>query len=160
MCRLHVAQYLKPGWSPEGKGSFATCESPCCLSFLRWDEPRICIFQSLEDKVSSQTEHRKRLGSPATRFLTPPKGSFIPWSGGPRVCPGMKFSQVEFASVMMTLFRRHKLEPVCEGGETLDMARERLLGLTENSISKLTLQIKNPEAVKLRWVPRVIGEKI
>ena len=97
--------------------------------------------------------------SEKTRFFTPPKGQFIPWSMGPRVCPGMKFSQVEFASVIMTLFRTHRAEPVLEAGESMKAAQRRLVGLMDDSISKLTLQIKHPEKCKLKWTPRKPGVK-
>lgn len=56
------------------------------------------------------------LASPRSVFdaetpLVPPAGSFIPWSVGPRVCPGMKFAQVEFAAVMSAVFARCRVAP-------------------------------------------------
>ncbi|KAJ9656997.1 hypothetical protein H2198_004597 [Neophaeococcomyces mojaviensis] len=46
------------------------------------------------------------------KIWTPPKGTYLPWSAGPRVCPGQRMAQVEFVAVMFTLFSRHRLEPV------------------------------------------------
>jgi cytochrome P450 len=31
---------------------------------------------------------------------------FYPWGAGPRICPGMKFSQVEFCAVLVGVLRR------------------------------------------------------
>ncbi|CAK7231587.1 hypothetical protein SCUCBS95973_007966 [Sporothrix curviconia] len=84
----------------------------------------------------------------------PPRGSFSPWSGGPRVCPGMKMSQVEFVVVMATLLWRCSVRPVKEGQETDAEARARLLALTEDSQPRLTLQMNRPEDAVLQWVER------
>ena len=50
-------------------------------------------------------------GSGAALFH-PPKGMFVPWALGPRVCPGQKMAQIEFTAVMLTLLRRHRVEAV------------------------------------------------
>ncbi|KAJ5624107.1 hypothetical protein N7510_000416 [Penicillium lagena] len=88
--------------------------------------------------------------------ITPPKGTFIPWSGGPRVCPGMKMSQVEFVAAMAVLFRSGRCEPVTEGGMSLEESRKALHGvLYHDSISKITMQVKNPTKVKLAWYQEI-----
>lgn len=87
-------------------------------------------------------------------LITPAKGTFIPWSGGPRICPGMKMAQVEFVAVIATLFRSCKAEVVLKEGETDVQARERLETLMGESQPLLTLQMENPEDVVLRWVLR------
>ncbi|RDI83693.1 hypothetical protein Vi05172_g6265 [Venturia inaequalis] len=87
-------------------------------------------------------------------LITPPKGTFIPWSGGPRICPGMKMAQVEFVAVIATLFRSCKVEVVLREGESDIEARERLVMSMQESQPKLTLQIENPEDVVLRWLTR------
>ena len=56
----------------------------------------------------------------------PTKDAFLAWSSGPRVCPGLKFSQVEFVAVMAEWLRSHLVEPVLEGKEGMDYARKRL----------------------------------
>jgi cytochrome P450 len=84
-------------------------------------------------------------------LITPTKGTFLPWSGGPRVCPGMKFSQVEFAAVFATLFRSARCEPLRQGAETELAAQARLEGIMAESISKLTMQVRDPAEVRLRW---------
>ncbi|KZL75677.1 hypothetical protein CI238_04877 [Colletotrichum incanum] len=90
----------------------------------------------------------------APQLMTPPRGTFLPWSGGPRVCPGQKMSQVEFVTVIATLFRRCTAEPVPRKGESMEQARQRLLDLTQDSQPVVTLQMKRPKDVHLRWARR------
>ena len=81
-----------------------------------------------------------RPGSPQIHFQ-PPKGTFLAWSAGPRVCPGMAMAKVEFSAVMLTLLRRSHLEAVAlEGEERADMER-RLDARLRDSMSVLTLQM-------------------
>jgi cytochrome P450 len=81
----------------------------------------------------------------------PPVGVFLPWAGGPRVCPGKKFAQVEFIAVIARLFRRHQVKPLLEPGETVQDAKKRVLENVEDSDVVITLQMKHPERVKLVW---------
>jgi cytochrome P450 len=84
-------------------------------------------------------------------LIVPEKATFIPWSGGPRICPGMKMAQVEFVATFATLFRATK----CEFIGALDDPRENtrmLEALMKDSFFKLTLQMKKPEEVQLRWI--------
>ncbi|KAL3437116.1 cytochrome P450 [Aspergillus tetrazonus] len=39
------------------------------------------------------------------QLTTPEKSTYLPWSGGPRICFGMKMSQVEFVATIATLFK-------------------------------------------------------
>ncbi|KAK1984493.1 cytochrome P450 [Colletotrichum cereale] len=91
---------------------------------------------------------------PPQQLMTPPRGTYLPWSGGPRACPGQKMSQVEFVTVVATLFRRCTVEPAPRAGESADQARRRLLDLTRDSQPIVTLQMKRPEEVRLRWARR------
>ena len=83
-----------------------------------------------------------------------PRGRFVPWSGGPRVCPGQKMSQVEFVAVMAAIFRRYTVAPVLEKGETVEAAKQRLREVMEDSQPRLTLQMNRPRDVKLKWSKR------
>jgi cytochrome P450 len=85
-------------------------------------------------------------------LITPPKGTFIPWSGGPRICPGMKMAQVEFVATFTTLFRSTRCEPLRAGEETDKEARKKLENIMADSVQKLTLQVRDPKAVKLKWI--------
>lgn len=86
-------------------------------------------------------------------IITPPEGTYMPWSGGPRVCPGMKMSQVEFVGALATLFRSSRCEPLpVDGIEDPEELRQRLLHLLHDAAVKLTIQVRDPKNVQLRWV--------
>ena len=87
-------------------------------------------------------------------LYTPPPGTYIPWSDGARVCPGKKFSQVEFVAVMVALFGSYRVEPVPRRGESMAMALVRTLDTVKDSAMVLLLQMRNPESLGLKWVKR------
>jgi cytochrome P450 len=87
---------------------------------------------------------------------TPVKGSYVPWAEGPRICPGKKFSQVEYVAVIARLLRNHKIEVVKNSTETDQQARQRVISQIQNSDVKITLQMRSPESVQLRFVRREI----
>ncbi|KAI9686047.1 MAG: hypothetical protein M1822_004030 [Bathelium mastoideum] len=97
-----------------------------------------------------------RPGIPGKEELIEPEpGAFVGWASGPRICPGKKFSQVEFAAVMAALFHSHKVALKPRDNETLAEAKERLERMIEDSaISSLTLQMRNPRDVALIWSER------
>ena len=84
-------------------------------------------------------------------FYQPPRSSFLPWSGGPRNCPGQKMAEVEFVAVVMTIFRSYKLSPVIGEGKTMELAKEKLKDLMADSQPIVTLQMNKPRDVKLKW---------
>ncbi|OAL45508.1 putative cytochrome P450 [Pyrenochaeta sp. DS3sAY3a] len=85
-------------------------------------------------------------------FVTPRKGSFIPWSEGIRNCPGKKFSQVEFVATLAVLLRHWRVEPKLQLNETMDQARRRVLQLVEKDTGQvLLLQMLHPERAPLVW---------
>lgn len=81
----------------------------------------------------------------------PAPGVFVPWAAGPRVCPGKKFAQVEFVAVVSRLFRKHKVGPVLEHGETIQDAKKRIFDVVADSHLVITLQMRHPEKIKLAW---------
>jgi cytochrome P450 len=82
------------------------------------------------------------------------KESFLPWSGGPRMCPGIKMAQTEFLSVFYTMFSEYRVEPALETGESLEQGLARMAAVVADSRPKLTLQMNHPEKLKLKWVRR------
>jgi cytochrome P450 len=84
-------------------------------------------------------------------LFQPPTGLFLPWTSGPRICPGRKFAQVEFVAVIAKLFQKHEVEPVLEHDETMKQARQRALDQANHSIVNMTLQMADPKNVKLAW---------
>lgn len=87
-------------------------------------------------------------------FVTMPRGRFLPWSGGPRVCPGQKMSQVEFVAVIATIFKRYRVAAIPEKDETMGDAKQRLREVMNDSQPRLTLQMNKPQDVKLKWSKR------
>ncbi|KAI0595636.1 cytochrome P450 [Biscogniauxia sp. FL1348] len=70
----------------------------------------------------------------------PPRGSFLGWS------------ELEFMATMAVLFREWRVDPVIFRGETIDIARERVVKLIEmDSYAVLLLQMIHPERVPLVW---------
>lgn len=91
--------------------------------------------------------------SDSTRFLEPAPGSYIPWNSGPRVCPGRKFSQVEFVRVIYGLFAGGtRVQLVQEPGESLSDARRRAMRIVDEAKVEVTLKMVGAERIGLRWV--------
>lgn len=90
-------------------------------------------------------------------LVEPASGTYAPFSGGARVCPGKKLAQVEFVAAIATFFHLHRVEPVCEGGEDMEMARRRVRSVVQDSVHVLLLRMRHPETVGLRWIPRDEG---
>lgn len=67
------------------------------------------------------------------------------------MCPGKKFAQVEFIAVISKLFRKHKVGPVLEQGETFQDAKKRIFDVVEDSSLVITLQMRHPERIRLAW---------
>ncbi|CAK7243868.1 MAG: hypothetical protein STHCBS139747_005397 [Sporothrix thermara] len=83
-----------------------------------------------------------------------PGGFFMPWSTGPRTCPGMKMSQVEFVAVMATALWQFQVRPVKASGESDAAAQARMAALADDSQTYLTLVMNHPEKAVLQWVSR------
>ncbi|KAF7511090.1 hypothetical protein GJ744_005321 [Endocarpon pusillum] len=86
------------------------------------------------------------------RFVEPARGTFAPWAESPRICPGRKLAQVEFVTVMIALFRKHRVQPVLLEGENIDAGKERLRAIVNDSgISAITIQMRRPRDAVLMW---------
>ncbi|KAF5562993.1 cytochrome P450 monooxygenase 3A7 [Fusarium phyllophilum] len=79
-----------------------------------------------------------------------PTGAFLPWAAGPRVCPGKKFSQVEFVAVMACLLKDYTVEPDAEGNHLKEAASRALMEEAKQSSFNFLLKVKHPEKIKLR----------
>jgi len=87
-------------------------------------------------------------------LIEPARGEFIPWSSGPRFCPGVKMAQVEFVAVIRAIFSQWKVEVMERKGESQEDARKRLARTVADSSPKLTMQMVRPQDAVLRWVKR------
>lgn len=110
-------------------------------------------------------------GSPYPLFQ-PPKGTYLAWSYGPRICPGQKMAQVEIVGILVTLFSKHRLEAVRKSVDAIehgdapaleddDALNRRIDALMEDSLPKLTLEMDvyniqpgEERGLGLRWVKR------
>ncbi len=113
-----------------------------------------------ENEVKSETDEcafrPTRWINPSTEgspLFKPPKGTYVPWSAGPRICPGQKMAQVEFAAIFLQLFNEHRIEAVplkaASGDlETRAQVESRLDATMKDSISILTLQMNDVYDVK------------
>lgn len=79
---------------------------------------------------------------------------FFPWVVGPRVCPGKKFSQVEFVAMVANILSRYRVEAVTQGDESESEARQRLLSVMNDKYFNISAHFKRPEDVAVRFVPR------
>lgn len=83
-------------------------------------------------------------------LMTPPAGTYFPWSDGPQNCLGMKFSQVEYVAVLATIFHRRRLSIVLGSDETAEQGRRRALATAEDCDMQMLLRMRDAERVKLR----------
>ncbi|KAL8949084.1 MAG: hypothetical protein Q9222_004774 [Ikaeria aurantiellina] len=106
----------------------------------RWFMETSQESRPLKEQAASQT------------FISPPQGSFIPWADGPRACPGQKFAQVEFVTVMATLLGRCRVKPKLTNHQSEEEGRRTLMEMVDDSaITAITLQMRQPEKVALCW---------
>lgn len=88
-------------------------------------------------------------------FVGPPEGAgFMPWSYGPRVCPGKRFSQVEFAAVISVMVRDYRVTPAKRGAESEAEARERLARTLDDSYFNMSPKVRRPLDAGLSWKRR------
>jgi cytochrome P450 len=92
----------------------------------------------------------------AEELKHPANGSgFFAWGTGPRICPGMRFSQVEFCGVLCNVLKRVRVEIVCEEHENVEMARQEVVGILMDSCADpLLLHVRRPEKLELRIIER------
>ncbi|ORY15935.1 cytochrome protein, partial [Clohesyomyces aquaticus] len=83
-------------------------------------------------------------------LVTPPRGTYYPWSDGPQICLGVKFSQVEFVAVVACLLRGNRLSVVPDGAESSEDIVNRVRSVTEDCNMQMLLRMKHPEKIRLR----------
>jgi cytochrome P450 len=85
-------------------------------------------------------------------LIEPRPGTFMPWAVGPHNCPGRKFAQVEFVSVMTTLFRKHVVSPLPNPGASMEEARaETLRMIKDSAILGPTNRMRDSSRVPMVW---------
>ncbi|KAF1949760.1 cytochrome P450 monooxygenase [Byssothecium circinans] len=91
-------------------------------------------------------------GSLEETLVTPRKGAYLAWADGPQVCPGLKFSQVEFVAVLACLIQSCKIETIKLDGEGEQTMRDRVLKVLNDCDFQLLLRMKDAESIQLRYV--------
>jgi len=92
----------------------------------------------------------------AEELKHPTNGSgFFAWGAGPRICPGMKFSQVEFCGVLSSVLKKVRVEVVCQDGEKVGVAGQKVMSILRDSCADpLLLHVRQPEKLELRFIER------
>lgn len=85
---------------------------------------------------------------------TDDREAFFPWSLGARICPGKKFSQVEYVAIISYVLRHVRVEAVPLEGETPEATQVRVWENTRDSEPQVTMNMRNPEKVRLRLIGR------
>jgi cytochrome P450 len=83
--------------------------------------------------------------SGAEKLQVPEGPVYAAWMMGPRVCPGKKFSQVEFVAVLAAVLKQWRVK--VEG-------RERLMSVLARKRFNVTCHIERPEEGCVRFVKR------
>ncbi|KAK8091923.1 cytochrome CYP13A3 [Apiospora hydei] len=93
-------------------------------------------------------------GSDKTHYL-PPKGTYVPWGTGPRVCPGQKMAQVEITTVMLRILKDHRVE-ACPSlpGETKCQAEEKFQAALHDVQWGGILQLKRNKDLCIKFTKR------
>lgn len=85
-------------------------------------------------------------------LLKPLRTVYMSWLDGSHVCPGRKFSQVEYVGLMVGLLGSHYVEPARESqGEDIEDARQRTKDCLADSGTRLVFEMLRPETVPLVW---------
>jgi cytochrome P450 len=100
------------------------------------------------DELAFRPSRWINLSTESPQMFKPPKGTYMPWSAGPRACPGQKMALVEFTAIFLKLFDKHRIEVVSlktpSGDfETRVQLESRLDAMMRDSIPVLTLQMNN-----------------
>lgn len=90
----------------------------------------------------------------AEKLIDPKPGAFFPWSSGERVCPGKRYAQVEFVAVLSALLWKHHVDPVAIKGESISEARARVLNVLADCKFNMTLHMRHPSSVGIKWTCR------
>lgn len=93
-------------------------------------------------------------GSTSKTIFQPPRGTYLPFAGGPRVCPGQKMALVEFVCVILALFRDHRIEAVKKPGESGQQLRQRLQSVLKDVHGEVTIVMDRLDEVDVRFVRR------
>lgn len=102
------------------------------------------------DQASSEQFHQP----------TKEREAFFPWSLGSRLCPGKKFALVEYVAIISYVLKHQRVEVIPLEGETPEAARARAWDNTRDSVPEVTMNMRNPGAVRLRMIGRTAAAAV
>lgn len=104
------------------------------------------------------TDPNAAAGGQQAEGLTMPSDTdnamFLAWVFGPRVCPGKKFSQVEFVAVVAQILSQYRIEVLIKEGQTAEEAKRQLSGVLGEKIFNVSTHLKRPGDAGVRFVRR------
>lgn len=123
------------------------------------------------DIVGADTEDYGGFSGPDTsaQLFRPVRGSFVPFSDGPRSCLGRRIAQVEMLAALAVLFQRYSIELAVDDWaddkaveamddearrEVYSKAQERCRETLRSATTILTLKLHGLTNVPVRLVPR------
>lgn len=92
--------------------------------------------------------------SQGEELKSPPLGAFVPWSEGKRVCPGKRFSQVNFVAALAAIFLEFRAEVIPDEGESQEEAQQRTVNVVNDTYAITTVYMRDPGSVKIQMVAR------
>lgn len=91
--------------------------------------------------------------SGAENLVVPDGPMYCPWIFGTRVCPGKKFSQVEFVALIARILLEWRIE-VAVGEQDSHRARKNLLQVLDEKYFNVSTHLRHPEAARIKFVKR------
>jgi cytochrome P450 len=88
------------------------------------------------------------------KLVVPGGVGYIPWTAGPRICPGKKFSEVEFVATIAAILSSFKIEVVKQVGESDAGAKAKTLAVLDEKVFNISAHLKRPEDATIRFVRR------
>ena len=70
------------------------------------------------------------------------------------MCPGKKFSQVEFVALVANILSRYRIEAVARENESGVEARQRLLQVMNEKYFNISAHFRRPEDAAVRFLSR------
>ncbi|KAF2731034.1 putative cytochrome P450 [Polyplosphaeria fusca] len=115
----------------------------------RWGAD-VMVFEPRRFIVSSVSES----GEKCEAVAVPEGVMYMPWAFGQRVCPGKKFSQVEFVALVAEILRGFRVEVVRGEGESEEEGRRRVLECLDDRFFNISAHLRRPEGARIRFVRR------
>ncbi|TGO68499.1 hypothetical protein BELL_0827g00010 [Botrytis elliptica] len=138
----------------------------------RWIVEKVEERQEMKhaDEDEDEDSAKDEIDNESSILFKPVKGAFIPFSEGPRACPGKKFAQVEMIAVLTVIFQKYSVEldvsRWASDGEVQSMNDEERREVYKKAIietkevlrrcnqAQIVLKMAKEDRVPLRFVER------